>query len=76
MKGQIETRTFDALGRQTGLQYNDGTRVTRTFDAVGRMLTEANQNGIWTRTYDALGRLVTELAPNSPSGRSLTSVYL
>src|SRR2546425_7547081 len=62
-KGQVETRLYGALGRQTGSQYADGTIVTATFDLLGRKLTEANQNGIWTRSYDALGQRLTEVGP-------------
>ena len=60
---------YDDDGRQTGVEYQDGTRVTYVFDDVGRRTSMADATGTTTYTLNAGGHLA---AVAQPGGKTVT----
>jgi len=68
-RGQVTTYAWDDDGRQTGVEYQDGTRVTYVFDDAGRRTSMADLTGTTTYTLNAGGHLT---AVAQPGGKTVT----
>jgi YD repeat-containing protein len=55
--------SYDAAGRLTGQQYQDGTRVTNIYDAYSQRTVLSDLTGSYTSTYDPDGRISSVINP-------------